>query len=110
LRVAHAYEKATPWRDRRPHLIDPTSEIAVVDPRASAAGQPGDDAQRADYAALCQRLGLGLDEAQFRDLAEAMPHVETMVGRLRRNRPDTEEPSLIFRYANSDSAEESSHV
>jgi aspartyl-tRNA(Asn)/glutamyl-tRNA(Gln) amidotransferase subunit A len=110
LRVAQAYEKATSWRERRPQLLEPITETAVVDPRASATGQPGDTAPRADYAALCQRLELGLDDAQFRDLAEAMPHVEAMVGRLRRNRPYTEEPSLIFRYANSDSAEESSHV
>jgi aspartyl-tRNA(Asn)/glutamyl-tRNA(Gln) amidotransferase subunit A len=109
-RVAHAYEKATPWRDRRPQFLEPQTATAVVDPRASGDRQPHDAARRADYAALSQRLELGLDEAQFRDLAEAMPHVETMVGRLRRDRPYTEEPSLIFRYANSDSAEESRHV
>jgi len=108
-RVAYAYEKATPWRDRRPQLLEPHTATAVVDPRASGDRPPHDAARRADYAALSQRLELGLDEAQFRDLAEAMPHVETMVGRLRRDRPYTEEPSLIFRYANSDSAEERHH-
>jgi hypothetical protein len=34
-----------------------------------------------------------------------MPHVEAMLGRLRRDRPYTEEPSLIFRHADSDAAE-----
>ena len=101
-RVAHAYEQATPWRERRPQILEPAAETAVVDPRASGSG--GDAARRADYATLCQRLELGLDEAQFRDLAEAMPHVDAMVDRLRRDRPYTDEPSLIFRHADSDSA------
>ncbi|ETX06833.1 MAG: hypothetical protein ETSY2_14730, partial [Candidatus Entotheonella gemina] len=109
-RVAQAYEKATPWRDRRPQLIEPAAETAVVNPRASGDGQHDDAARRADYAALCQRFELGLDEAQIRDLVEAMPHVEAMVGRLRRDRPYTDEPSLIFRHADSDSGEASSHV
>jgi aspartyl-tRNA(Asn)/glutamyl-tRNA(Gln) amidotransferase subunit A len=109
-RVAQAYEKATPWRERRPQLVAPETETEVADPRAAASGQPGEVAQHADYAALCQRLELGLDDAQFRDLVEAMPHVEAMVGRLRRDRPYTEEPSLIFRYADSDSGEGTRHV
>jgi aspartyl-tRNA(Asn)/glutamyl-tRNA(Gln) amidotransferase subunit A len=109
-KVARAYEKATPWRGRRPQLLAPESEIAAVDPRASSGGQHEAAPQRADYAAMTQRLELGLDEAQFRDLVEAMPHVEAMIDRLRRNRPYTEEPSLIFRYANADAGEGSSHV
>ncbi|ETW94164.1 MAG: hypothetical protein ETSY1_36090 [Candidatus Entotheonella factor] len=109
-RVAQAYEKATPWRDRRPQLLEPEADTAVVNPRASGDRQNDDAARRADYAALCQRLELGLDEAQFRDLAEAMPHVDAMVGRLQRDRPYTDEPSLIFRHADSDSGEVSNHV
>ncbi len=108
-RVAQAYEQATPWRDRRPQLLEPETETAVVNPRATGNGQ-GDAARHADDAALCQHLELGLDKAQFRDLAEAMPHVEAMVGRLRRDRLYTEEPSLIFRHAHSDSAEGNHHV
>lgn len=109
-RVAHAYEKATPWRERRPQLLDPQTGTTAVDPRASSDEAQGDAAQRAEYAAMCQRFELGLDEAQFRDLAEAMPHVEAMVDYLRRDRPYTEEPSLIFRHADSDSAEVSRDV
>jgi hypothetical protein len=59
---------------------------------------------------MTQRLELGLDEAQFRDLVEVMPHVEAMIDRLRRDRPYTDEPSLIFRYTDSDAGEGSSHV
>jgi aspartyl-tRNA(Asn)/glutamyl-tRNA(Gln) amidotransferase subunit A len=107
--VARAYEKATPWRDRRPQLLEPETESAVANPRASNGGQH-ESAQRADYEAMSQRLELGLDAAQFRDLAEAMPHVEAMIDRLRRDRPYTEEPSLIFRYVDSDAGEGSRHV
>jgi aspartyl-tRNA(Asn)/glutamyl-tRNA(Gln) amidotransferase subunit A len=109
-KVAHAYEKATPWRYRRPQLLEPGTETTVADPRASGDGQHEDAARRADYAAMAQRFELGLDEAQFRDLVEAMPHVEAMIDRLRRDRPYTEEPSLIFRYADSDTGEGSHHV
>lgn len=107
-RVAHAYEKATPWRDRRPQLLAPATATTTVDPRAANDGKPEDAAQRAEYQAMSQRLGLSLDEAQLRDLAEAMPHVEAMVARLRRDRPYSDEPSLIFRHANT--TEESRHV
>ncbi len=109
-KVARAYEKATPWRDRRPQFLAPATETAVVDARAPGGKQHEDAARRADYVAMGQRLELSLDEAQLRDLVEAMPHVEAMVGRLRRDRPYTEEPSLIFRHANSDSGEGSSDV
>jgi aspartyl-tRNA(Asn)/glutamyl-tRNA(Gln) amidotransferase subunit A len=109
-KVARAYEKATSWRDRRPQLLEPETETAGVDPRASGDGQHEDAARRADYAAMTQRLELGLDEAQFRDLVEVMPHVEAMIDRLRRDRPYTDEPSLIFRYTDSDAGEGSSHV
>jgi aspartyl-tRNA(Asn)/glutamyl-tRNA(Gln) amidotransferase subunit A len=109
-KVAHAYEKATPWRDRRPQFLEPETETAVVNPRAPSRGQHEDAARRAEYAALCQRLELHLDDAQFGDLVEAMPHVEAMLARLRRDRPYTEEPSLIFRHADANAAEVSHDV
>jgi aspartyl-tRNA(Asn)/glutamyl-tRNA(Gln) amidotransferase subunit A len=104
-RVAHAYEKATPWRQRRPQFLAPATETTVVDPRAPSRGQPDDASRHAEYAAMCLRLDLQLDEAQLRDLIEAMPHVEAMLHRLRRDRPYTEEPSLIFRLAAANAAE-----
>ncbi len=109
-KVAHAYEKATTWRDARPQLLEPGLTTAVSDPRASGSGESDDRIRASDYAAMSQRLELHLDDAQLRDLAEAMPHVETMVGHLRRDRPYTEEPSLIFRHANSDTAEVTRNV
>lgn len=110
LKVARAYEKATPWRQRRPQFIEPPGATERVDPRAARSASREDAQHSTDYAAMSRRLGLNLDEAQLRDLVEAMPHVEAMLGRLRRDRPYTEEPSLIFRYADSDAREEASDV
>jgi aspartyl-tRNA(Asn)/glutamyl-tRNA(Gln) amidotransferase subunit A len=110
LKVARAYEKATPWRQRRPEFIEPQSDTDVIDPRASSSAPHNDTTRGADYAAMSRRLGLRLDDAQLRDLVEAMPHVEAMLGRLRRDRPYTEEPSLIFRHADSDAMGEGSDV
>ena len=107
-KVARAYEHATPWRDRRPQLLEPATATPVVDPRASSSGSHEEAAS--DYAVMSQRLELGLDEAQFRDLVEALPHVEAMIDLLRRDRPYTEEPSLVFQHADSDTGEGSRHV
>jgi aspartyl-tRNA(Asn)/glutamyl-tRNA(Gln) amidotransferase subunit A len=109
-KVARAYEKATPWRQRRPEFLAPQSETEVVDPRASSSGPYEDIVRCTDYAAMSRRLELNLEDAQLRDLVEAMPHVEAMIDRLRRDRPYTEEPSLIFRHADSDAAEVQSNV
>jgi aspartyl-tRNA(Asn)/glutamyl-tRNA(Gln) amidotransferase subunit A len=109
-KVARAYEKATPWRNRRPQFIEPATETAVVEPDASHGGPEKDAGRWADYAAMGQRLELSLDDAQLRDLVEAMSHVEAMVDCLRRDRPYTDEPSLIFRHADSDTAEVNHHV
>lgn len=105
LKVARAYEKATPWRQRRPEMREPQNETEVVDPRAAGNHSPENTEHGADYAAMSRRLGLNLDDAQLRDLVEAMPHVEAMLDQLRRDRPYTDEPSLIFRHADSDTAE-----
>ncbi|MCZ6875565.1 MAG: amidase [bacterium] len=109
-KVARAYEKATPWRQRRPEFIEPQSDTEVVDPRASSSALSKDTVRCTDYAAISRRLELSLDDAQLRDLVEAMPHVEAMLDRLRRDRPYTEEPSLIFRAADADAVEVESDV
>ncbi|MBW4089705.1 MAG: amidase [Proteobacteria bacterium] len=95
LRVAHAYEAATPWRSRRP-ILDPAAAPlalpAVPDP------EPADvtPARRAALAAVCERAGLAVNARQFELFCGAAPHVEAMVGRLRRERPFSAKPSQIF--------------
>src|SRR5690606_36263710 len=76
LRIAHAYERATPWRRRRPQL-DPNAAFStalppVPDPPPVQLGQ----AERDVLAVMARRAGLTLNERQFAHLCAAAPHVE----------------------------------
>ncbi|MCP5152796.1 MAG: amidase [Ectothiorhodospiraceae bacterium] len=104
LRVAHAYERATPWRERRP-TIDPAAAVVEpepVDPRATRPADPTGDALTADCVALGRRAGLTLDPRQLADLRESQPHVDAMVARVRRRRAHGAEPSLAMRFPPED--------
>lgn len=97
LRVADAYEKATPWRARRPVLAPgavPPPLPPVPDPTPAGIG----GAARDRIAVLARRAGLTLNERQFELLCAAAPYVEQMAGRLRRPRAFTEEPANIFTF------------
>ena len=95
LRVAAAYEAATPWRARRPAL-DPAAVALplppVPDPEPVTLGAARQD----ELAALCRRAGLALNERHFAQLCATAPYVEAMTGRLRRDRPFLAEPSQVF--------------
>ena len=95
LRVAAAYEAATPWRARRPAL-DPAAgalpQPPVPDPEPVTLGA----ARQGELAALCRRAGLALNERHFAQLCATAPYVEAMTGRLRRDRPFLAEPSQVF--------------
>jgi aspartyl-tRNA(Asn)/glutamyl-tRNA(Gln) amidotransferase subunit A len=98
LRVAHAYEKATPWRTRRPQL-DPDAEFSTVLPPVPDP-EPAqiDPATRDRVAVNCRAAGLTLSDRQFDMACAAAPHVIAMTGRLYRNRAYSEEPANIFRF------------
>ena len=96
LRVAQAYEQATPWRATRPRL-DPhasfsTASLPVPEPAKPEIPQ----VRRDEIAALCQRAGLTLNERHFEQLCATAPYVEAMTARLRAMREFTDEPSHIF--------------
>ena len=96
LRVAHAYERATPWRARRPEL-DPNATFSadqppVPDPEKATIGQT----RRDEVAALCQRAGLTLNERHFEQLCATAPYIDEMTGRLERAPEFYDEPSNIF--------------
>ena len=98
LRAAHAYEKATPWRTRRPQL-DPDAEFSTVlslvpDPEPAQI----DPATRERVAINCRAAGLTLSDRQFDMACAAAPYVIAMTGRLYRNRAYSEEPANIFRF------------
>jgi aspartyl-tRNA(Asn)/glutamyl-tRNA(Gln) amidotransferase subunit A len=98
LRVAHAYEKATPWRTKRPQL-DPAAEFStalppVPDPEPAQL----DAATRNRVAIACRAAGLTLSDRQFEMACAAAPYVIAMTGRLYRDRKYTEEPANIFQF------------
>src|SRR6267143_476647 len=76
LRAAYAYEKATPWRKRRP-VLDPVRDMVV---------------------AACHRAGLSLNEDQIAMICAAAPYVTAVTQWLRRERDFREEPANIFRF------------
>jgi aspartyl-tRNA(Asn)/glutamyl-tRNA(Gln) amidotransferase subunit A len=98
LRVAHAYEAATPWRSRRPSL-DPDATFSTALPPVPEPEQPEIDAARRDeIAAICRRAGLLPNERVFRQLCATAPYVDAMVGRLRRDPEFHEEPASIVSF------------
>jgi len=99
LRVAHAYEKATPWRAKRPQL-DPAAEFStalppVPDPEPAQI----DAATRKRVAVACRAACLTLSERQFEMVCAAAPYVIAMTGRLSRERAHGEEPANVFQFA-----------
>ena len=84
LRVAHAYEAATPWRSRRPAL-DPAAPFSttlppVPDPATAALSAE----RRQEIAARCRSAGLThLTPRMFEQLCATIPYIETMLERLR---------------------------
>jgi aspartyl-tRNA(Asn)/glutamyl-tRNA(Gln) amidotransferase subunit A len=98
LRVAHAYETATPWRARRPRL-DPAASFSTELPPIPDPGTGDLDSAARDRAATaCRAAGLKLSEREFAMVCAAAPYVEAMTGRLYRERNWAEEPANVFQF------------
>jgi aspartyl-tRNA(Asn)/glutamyl-tRNA(Gln) amidotransferase subunit A len=98
LRVAHAYEKATPWREKRPQL-DPAATFSTTPPPTPDPEPAQIDAATRDRAAVaCRAAGLALSERQFEMVCAAAPYVIAMTDRLYRDRSYGEEPANIFQF------------
>jgi aspartyl-tRNA(Asn)/glutamyl-tRNA(Gln) amidotransferase subunit A len=98
LRVAHAYEKATPWRAKRPPL-DPDAEFSTTLPPVSDPEPIQIDAATRDRVAVaCRAAGLTLSDRQFEMACAAAPYVIAMTGRLYRDRAYSEEPANVFQF------------
>jgi aspartyl-tRNA(Asn)/glutamyl-tRNA(Gln) amidotransferase subunit A len=98
LRVAHAYERATPWRTKRPPL-DPDAEFStVLTPVPDPEPAQIDAATRDRVAVACRAAGLTLSERQFEMTCAAALYVIAMTGRLYRDRTYGEEPANIFQF------------
>lgn len=97
LRVANAFEKATPWRRRRPDLV-PGPEAGRPAPYAPPIPDVTlDPATQTLVAGLAARAGLTLTETQLAFLYQAAPDALDMADRLRHRRDWSEEPANIFR-------------
>ena len=98
LRIADAYERATPWRQRRPALQANAALSSPLpplpDPTPAEVSQAGRDA----IAMVARRAGLTLNERQFELLCAAAPYVDAMTGRLRTPRPFEAPPAHVFRF------------
>lgn len=101
LRVAHAYEKATPWRKRRPKLTPGVPRVPVAPP-SSFTGVAVDDATRTQVAALARRAGLELDEQKLTLLCEVAPLALARAARVRRNHDWSDDPAFVFRVPTDD--------
>ncbi|HEX2829750.1 MAG TPA: amidase [Burkholderiales bacterium] len=72
LRIAHAYERATPWRDRRPMLDAAGDENQGLTPKKPGA-DPVHPATRERVAKSLESAGLTLDEERFAQLCTIAP-------------------------------------
>ena len=107
LRVGHAYEQATPWRDCRPPIDRAPRERAAESPRrslAAAGDKPGDETKgsREELTALAKWRGLRLSERQLEHFREAFPYVDRMVRRVPRDRPRWDELANVFEFPGED--------
>ena len=97
LRAAHAYEKATNWRNRRPSL-DPAAFFSTEPPPSVRPEPVNDPAMRDIVVAACRRAELSLSDDQIDMICAAAPYIMAMTRRLRRERDFREEPANIFQF------------
>ena len=97
LRVAQAYEDATPWKRRRPLLLAgaaPLPAPPVPEPEKATIGQT----RRDEIAAICKRAGLTVPDNHFEQLCATAPYVEEMAGHLGRSWEFNDEPANVFQF------------
>ncbi len=98
LRVGHAYEQSTSWRERRPQLVAGGQAPAITPPPVlSGESDPGTEV-RALCAKMAARAGLKLNDQQFEQLVEGAPYALGMAGRLRRDLGYADEPANVFAF------------
>lgn len=98
LRVADAYERATPWRTKRPRL-DPDASFPTAPPPVPDPEPAEIDAATGERVAIaCRAAGLTLSDRQFEIACAGAPYVIAMTGRLYHDRAYSEEPANIFQF------------
>jgi aspartyl-tRNA(Asn)/glutamyl-tRNA(Gln) amidotransferase subunit A len=97
LRVAKAYEDATPWRKRRP-VLEAGAGPLQAPPVPPPANAEISRMRRDEISMLCKRRGLTVPEPHFEQLCATAPYVEEMVGHLGRSWDFTDEPANVFQF------------
>jgi aspartyl-tRNA(Asn)/glutamyl-tRNA(Gln) amidotransferase subunit A len=96
LRVGDAYERATPWRQRRP-VLDPKAAFAAqLPPLPEPPAVDCTQAEQDEVALAARRAGLTLNERQFAMLCAAAPYVEEIRKGLARRRDWDDAPANVF--------------
>ncbi len=100
LRIGHAYERATPWRDRRP-VLDATTPVPPLPPVPDPIVPDPimDEGAREGVADAVRRAGLTLTTRQFDIVCAQAPLVAAMLARIRRGRVFGEEPANTFSFS-----------
>jgi aspartyl-tRNA(Asn)/glutamyl-tRNA(Gln) amidotransferase subunit A len=97
LRIGHAYEQATSWRDRRPELRAGASAPHIDRGSDENIHVTLDAETRALAETMARRAGLNLPPTQLKLLLETAPYGLELVRRIRRNLPWTASPAAAFR-------------
>jgi len=100
LRAGHAYQQATDWHARRPHLVGGAPQPVVTAKVNEPAAADLDAATRDFVLRTASRAGLKLNDYQTAILLETAPFALAMAERMRKPRDRMEEPALVFRFPN----------
>jgi aspartyl-tRNA(Asn)/glutamyl-tRNA(Gln) amidotransferase subunit A len=95
LRAGHAYEQATPWRQRRPTLAMHAPQVPVF-PKPAVIETSADDAMRERVHVFAERAGLSLTKTQLDQLTAQAPFIIAMAQRMQHARSYGDEPAAIF--------------
>jgi aspartyl-tRNA(Asn)/glutamyl-tRNA(Gln) amidotransferase subunit A len=97
LRVGHAYEQATAWRQRRPELVPGAARVPVTPKAKPAEASATDAGMRAWVELAAAQAGLRLSDAQLAQLCGSAPYVLAMAERVRKNPQPGVDPASVFR-------------
>ena len=99
LRIGHAYERATEWHTKRPHLVPGAVAPDIAPPPLLSGTADQVDAETRDLAVKgARRAGIPLDDLMLAQLLEGAPHALGMVQRLRRDHDLHHEPANVFSF------------
>lgn len=96
LAIAHAYEKATDWRSRRPTLAADMAKPEIVPKHDAPAVVNLDANMRAVAEMLMKRNCFEFDDTLFAELCEGLPYAIAMSERLEKAFRRDEEPANTF--------------